>query len=305
MQIATQQPLGLGDVQPLSGVALQQPGDDGEQRARGLRQGDLVVDDRVQHAAQRVAVEGRFAAQRGTQQHAQGPQVRLGSGTPARHPLRGGVLGRADEPAGLGERGDAGDLGDAEVGEHHPSGARLHQDVGGLEVAVQHAAGVRGPQRAQQRDTDPGRLTRRDRSAAGQPVGERRALDQLHHDPRPAALLDDVMHDDHVRVLDLGDGPRLAHRALTLPTRLGLDGHFVQMQLLHGHLATQQLVGGTPDRAHSATAQPYAQAVPARDQSVIAPEAPHGAILPHGPRTAGVGTHRTGRAAGFLADDLR
>ena len=59
--------------------------------------------------------------------------------------LRGEVAGRAEQPAGLGEPRVLGDPGQAEVDEDRR--AALHQHVGRLDVAVQHADRVHRLQR--------------------------------------------------------------------------------------------------------------------------------------------------------------
>ncbi len=82
---------------------------------------------------------------------------------------------------------------------------RLHQDVGGLEVTVQDTRLVRARPRAEEGEADPGGLARVDRTVGGDPLGERAAVDQLHDDVRPFVLLDHVVHDDDVRVVQLGD----------------------------------------------------------------------------------------------------
>ncbi len=142
---------------------------------------------------------------------------------------------------------------------------------------------MRHAQRAEQGQADPRHLAGRQRAAAGQPVVEGRAVDQLHDDPGARVLFDDVVHDDHVRMLDPRDGPGLAHGAR--PLRAGRA--VVQVQFLDRDLAAQHLVGGAPDRSHAAAAEPFAQAVAAGDEPALAPQAPHGVILPQRPGAGG------------------
>ncbi|GAA3394135.1 hypothetical protein GCM10020369_62350 [Cryptosporangium minutisporangium] len=40
---------------------------------------------------------------------------------------------------------------------------------------------------------------------------------------------------------------------------------------LDGHVAMEQVVGGTPNRAHATAAQVWSQAVPAADESAVCP----------------------------------
>lgn len=156
---------------------------------------------------------------------------------------------------------------------------------------------------AQQSQADTGHFAGCERAAADEPVREGLAVDQLHDDPGAAVLFDDIVHDDHVRVPDPRDGPGLAHRPLPLGRGVGaartghaapLAGLLVHVQDLHGDLTGQQFVGGAPDRAHAAAAEPFAQAIAAGDEPALAPEAPHGVILPHLP-WSGAGAASGGR----------
>ncbi len=80
---------------------------------------------------------------------------------------------------------------------------------------------MRGAQGVEQGDADPGGLGGVDRAVAEDAVGERAALDQLHDHVRTFVVLDDVVHDDDVRVPQLGDRAGLAQGALTAPPGLG------------------------------------------------------------------------------------
>ncbi len=72
-----QHPLRLGRLQPPFRIAFEESAYDGQQGPGLFRRADLVDDDRVQDAAQRVAAERGFTAQHRAQQRAQRPQVGL------------------------------------------------------------------------------------------------------------------------------------------------------------------------------------------------------------------------------------
>ena len=79
----------------------------------------------------------------------------------------------------LGQR-----AGDAEVGDLHPALAG-HQDVAGLDVAVDEAPVVRGGERAGRLGDEPRRGARRQGAAPPDDRREVLALDELHDDERP------------------------------------------------------------------------------------------------------------------------
>ena len=113
-------------------------------------------------------------------------------------PGRGEAVGEVVEP-----------LGDAEVGELGVA-ARVEEDVGRLDVAVHDAAGVGGAERRQHLGRDPHRLVLGQLSTIGHRLGERRAVDELHHDEQLAVRLAGVEDGDGVRVGEPGRRPRLA-----------------------------------------------------------------------------------------------
>jgi hypothetical protein len=125
--------------------------------------------------------------------------------------LAAGLLGRhvagcADDGPGGGQAGVlVGALGQAEVGD-----ARLalgvDQDVGRLEVAVQHAAAVREVDRLGDDADVAHRLQRRQRVFAHQ-FGQAAALDVIHREVVLPLLLADLVDGDDVGVLEAGGGP--------------------------------------------------------------------------------------------------
>lgn len=125
------------------------------------------------------------------------------------------VVRRAEQLAGGGQRRRRGVGGEAEVDDDRRAvGAQQH--VGGLQIAVQHAGGVRGTDAAGQRGDEAGdAFPRRARPRQGhrrafaalparavEPGRERAAGDVFHDQPGDAAgrVLADVDDGDEVRV---------------------------------------------------------------------------------------------------------
>ena len=99
---------------------------------------------------------------------------------------------------GLGDR-----PGDPEVDDLHRA-VGADQDVAGLDVAVDQAAGMGGGQCPRHPGPDPGNLAGRERAAPAQDRGEVLAVDQLHDDVRAARVLAVVVDRDDIRVAQRG-----------------------------------------------------------------------------------------------------
>ena len=101
-------------------------------------------------------------------------------------------------------------LGQPEVGNVRPA-VDVDQDVGRLEIAMQHAPAMGKRHRAANRGQQRGRLARRHRSL-GQPLGQRRAGDILHGEEGLARLLADFVNRHDARMVELsgrfGFGPK-------------------------------------------------------------------------------------------------
>ena len=90
----------------------------------------------------------------------------------------------------------------------------------GFDVAVHHAAAVRGSQPARQRDRDGQQLIARERPLE---LVEALAADEFGNDVRLLLQLADAVDGDDVRVMDARDGARLEQEALArLAVRLQL-----------------------------------------------------------------------------------
>ncbi len=255
-------------VQPARGVLHQQAEDDLFQRTGVLRRLDRLGHHRRQGRDGRTLVVRRHALDACVQQSAERPHVGRRARLLAAGPLRGDVGRRADEHAGGGDGGIPLDLGDAEVGQHDPAVVR-HQDVGRLHIAVQDALAVGGTQHVQHGHAHLGGAARGERAVVADDLGERAALDQLHHDPGAVVLVDHVVDRHGSVVADPGNGLRLAQRAGDQTTLLVLLHPAGEAQLLDRDRTAQHLVACPPDRAHTAPAENIGEPVPAGEQPAL------------------------------------
>ena len=111
---------------------------------------------------------------------------------------------------------------------------------------------MRGGQGVEQANADLGGASRRDRSLVADDVGERAALDQLHHEVGLLVLLADVEHAHCARMVQPGRRTRLAQRPLPQQVALLRVDARREPDLLHRDRAGQQLIAGGPDDAHAA-----------------------------------------------------
>lgn len=116
------------------------------------------------------------------------------------------------------------------------------------------------PQRADQFETDTGRLTRVQRTVLRHDPFERAAGDEFHDDPQPLARVHHVVDTDDARMVDPGRGPRLAQGAL--PARAGVLGiESVYAHFLDRDLPVEHFVGGSPHPPHSPLANTLDQPI--------------------------------------------
>ena len=160
------------------------------------------------------------------------------------------VRGRAEHLAGGGHALHVDQLRDAEVGQLHAA-VLVQQHVLGLDVAVDHALGVRGAERARDLDRDARRDLGRDVGMRVDELLERRAGQQLGRDEAGLGLLAAVVVDlEDRRVVQARDRQRLAREALA---RL-LGALQVRMHDLERHPAVEARVAGSVDGGHAAVA---------------------------------------------------
>ena len=143
----------------------------------------------------------------------------------------------------------------------------LEQDVGRLDVPVDHAAVVHVRQRLGQFCAEaPGFVG--GEWAAVQPLRQALAVDQLHHEPVEfPGLAAGVVDADEVGVAEPGERGHLE----IAPGVIGLVGVRLP-EHLDRHLATKGLVTRPPDGGHAAAPEHRAQLV-APGEGTAAPEA--------------------------------
>ena len=145
-----------------------------------------------------------------------GPDV----GGPSEETFRGHIIRRAHcpQPVGIGqfERVEA---GHAEIGDFDRSG-RGTKDIGGLDVAVDHALGMGVIQRQQDLRHDFPNLPDGDERAGLDHVLKRAGVDVFHHDIGTPLLLHEVEHGDDIRVQAARRRLRLGDEALEEALRI-------------------------------------------------------------------------------------
>ena len=151
------------------------------------------------------------------------------------------------------------ELGDAEV-EHLRLPAAGHEDVRGLDVAVDDAAGMRGVEGVGDLDPELEHAVERQRPARDL-VLQRAAVEQFHDDELLALVLADVVDRADVRVVERRGDARLAAEPFE---RLGVGGE-IGGQELQRDLAAETNVLGAVDHAHAAGAEPLEDLVMADD----------------------------------------
>ena len=139
--------------------------------------------------------------------------------------------------------------GEAEVEYPQPAVVPEH-DVVGLQIAVHDAPVVRGREGVRDRDRE--LQHPRSRKAAGRELaGQRVSLDQLHRQERAVARFFHRVDGDDVRMVERGQGARLAAETLE-PLRISGQRHG---KSLERHRPAEPRVLGPPDLAHTACAQ--------------------------------------------------
>ena len=254
---------------PLRAILAQQGGDEPGQRRRG-RGADLIdglgllVHDAIQCPRDGVGVERQPTGQRLVGNGPQREQIRalVHVGVPRLGHLGRHVVRRAEDLLGAGERGQGPPhLGDPEV-QHldlrPPVVARAEEDVGGLEVPVQHALVVRRGQGradlAHDRDQHRGGHP----SVDGQPLGQILTLQQLHHhERRSVGQRVEVQHVDDVAVSQAAANLRLTAEPLQ---RIGVVTQRLAQDLDRHRAREPHMLAGI-DHAHRPVAHQVLDAV--------------------------------------------
>ena len=210
-------------------AALEQQPQPRRRPARQQRPVRLALQHGGLHVRHGRARERGAAGEHLVEHAAERPQVGAAVDAPPASLLGAHVAGRAQHSAGdrhaPAQRGRLGRVRLARGLEHgrEPEVEHAHAAVGrdldvrGLQVAVHDALVVRRRERARDLARHAQRLGLRQRPARD-PLGERLALDELHHqvvDRRavPARGLSDLVNDRDPRVAERGEQPRLALEA--------------------------------------------------------------------------------------------
>jgi len=209
----------------------------------------LVVLDRVERRLRAIPGEGAPSRQCLVEDHAERKEI-----APRVHGLSPGLL-RAhvgDRPRRESLRGQprrALDVGNSEVGQLRGA-LGIHDDVRGLDVAVDHAPRVRVGECFRDRAPDRDHLGDAER-AFRDASGERLALDVLHDQARAIAVGFERVDRGDMRMGERGEGPSLAAEALA---RVWVGGG-LSRQEFERDAAAQALVLGKENFAHAPLAE--------------------------------------------------
>ncbi len=222
------------------------------------------MQDRVHDLAEGLPLERQPAGQHLVEHHAQREQVRARIGGPPERLLRRHVGHRAEHRPGHRVVGDGdGDirrsvlprlheLRQAEV-EHFHLAARVDDDVGALDVAMNDAAAVCLDQRVPDLPRDVHRVADRQRPAGGA-RREHVAFDVLHDEEVGALVFADVVDRGDVRRAQRRGRPGFGEKARP---PLGV-GPLRRGQELERDVTAKARVFGTVDLAHAASAEALA-----------------------------------------------
>ena len=138
----------------------------------------------------------------------------------------------------------------AEIQDLHAAVER-EENVLGLQVAVDDAAGMRGAESLSNLERDIERRVHGQRAGA-KTRAQRLAVETLRNEVRGAAMFPDVVDRQHVGVIERAGGARLvlkrAHAVVGVRR--------MRQQQLDRHVASEPLVARAPHLAHPACAQP-------------------------------------------------
>ena len=222
------------------------------------------MEDGIEQVGGGGSAEGELSGGHFVQDCSEGKKVSAGIEFAAAGLLGRHVGGGADRGARTGEvrfdgLGSCGlvltgatrgrDLGQAEI-ENLGVAALGYEDVGGFDVAVHDAFGVRGIECVGDLDGEGKQSVQLERSCADQ-VFERLAVEKLHGDEGLAVLFADVVNGANVGVVQCGCGLGLALKA---GERLRVAGYFIGKEF-QGYEAMQARVFGFINHAHAAAAE--------------------------------------------------
>ena len=174
-----------------------------------------------QHRRRRPGVERQLSRHRLEPDDAQ--RVHIASPVDAlpQHLLGTHVVHGAQHLAGRRRGRGFHEPGDAEVGHDGGIAPTLEEDVLRLDVAVNHAPGVRVVERQRDLLQQARGIERRQRSLRCETLGQRLAVDVPHHEEDDAVLLVGAVDGDDVGVRELCRGPGFAQEPVAHSRRLG------------------------------------------------------------------------------------
>ncbi|KUN61938.1 hypothetical protein AQJ54_32955 [Streptomyces griseorubiginosus] len=184
-----------------------------------------------------------------------GGEVRFG----AQHLLGGEIARRAHDQVGLGQPWLAQPHRDAEVGQPQPrppGTGGLEQDVGRLDVPVDHALGMHRGQPREELVEERADERRRQGAVVPDQMDQRAAGDQVHGEQDLVVVRGPAGRRENMGVVD--PQSLLADEAQQ-GVRVALE------QDLRCHIAAAPVVPGTPDGTHASASDRIGQFVPARE----------------------------------------
>ena len=246
-----------GRAEALLGILGHRPRHDvGERLRHGLV--DLAGERRFvrEHGVgdflQGLALERLDVGQQLVENDAEREHVGAAIGGLALHLLGSHVVGRAGAGHGVAAFVAMGDAGDAEI-EHARLRAADHEDVGRLDVAMDHALRMGKGQRVGDPAHDQRRLRRRGAPAFAAQLAQVAALQQLHRDVGAVVADAGVEHGDDVRVAQPAGGARLVDEERVEGLALFLVD--LDVERLDGDQPRQQRVVRREHRAEAAAAE--------------------------------------------------
>ena len=156
--------------------------------------------------------------------------------------------GKQGSRGAIGRHSGQRSLRQAEI--HQLRAAFRQHDVARLQIAMNDPRPMRGIERLAHFHADPHGLLQRNRTAP-QPVGQRFALEILHHQKIDALLVAHVIQRADTRMIQRRNRARLAVESLS---QLWVRGKMLR-QDLDGHFAAQPRVAGAIHFAHTARSQ--------------------------------------------------
>jgi hypothetical protein len=218
----------------------------------------------------KIAGKGAHPAQALGEHEPEGVDVRRRPDTSAGQLFRGEISGRPDRDWRGRDAGVLDETGDAEVGEEHAA-VRRYEDVARLHVAMNHAPPVDVGEATGDTPADGDDLALVE-GTLGAPLGERRAVDQVHHEVRAIAVEVRVEQSDEVRVVERRESAHLAAEVAELRVS--------SAQQLDRHVSLQPYVEGPTDRGHSSGTDDRSQPVAISDHLADDADVAEGAVLP-------------------------